>query len=327
MQSINTIQLITLLFQGKWLKHKRWTEKKFRLKFFSRCIFHPFVTYRYFQGLCSLDNAKYLIETHPLLPTKMQRPYLYKGLNISERVNCILTHYRLVQNTRLEGVKKIFLSKETTKLALLQGKNGEDVEILCGPCEFDREGEITLSFLFNGEMLAMLSFSFIKYCNKKVAFIAGLQGPKKGTGTKPISEATKACYGLFPKRVLYESFCLIIEYFDIKDVVAVSENSHVYKELRYLKHKKHSFVASYSDFWEAINGNKLGDMYILPVKTERKEIISVVSKRRSEYRNRYNFLDILTKTMNEQLNLKEDTYSIQQCQKRQIFTDKQQLTG
>lgn len=34
MQSINTVKLITLLFQGQWLKHKRWTETKFRLKFF-----------------------------------------------------------------------------------------------------------------------------------------------------------------------------------------------------------------------------------------------------------------------------------------------------
>lgn len=299
MQSIKTIQLIASLLQGKWLKHKRWTEKKFRLKFFSRCLSHPFVTYRYFQGLCSLDNAKHLIETHPLLPTKLQRPYLYKGLSISERVSCLLTHYRLVQNTAAEDIKKVFLSKDITRLALLYGKNGEEIEILCGPCEFDREGEITLTFLFNGEMLAMLSFSFIIYCNKKVAFIAGLQGPKKGTGTKPIREATKACHGLFPKRVLYESLCLIIEYFDIKHVFAVSEDSHVYKESRYLKHKKHSFVASYSEFWKSINGNKSGDMYMLPIKTERKEIDSIVSKKRSEYRNRYRFLDTLTEMIRQ----------------------------
>ncbi|WP_427167001.1 VirK/YbjX family protein [Citrobacter koseri] len=302
MQSINTVKLITLLVQGQWLKHKRWTETKFRLKFFSRCLCHPFVTIKYFQGLCSLENAKCLIETHPLLPTKLQRPYLYKGLRISKRVDCIIEHYMFLQNTKSVRAKKILLSGETTRLALLRGKNGELIEILCGPCEFDREGEITLTFLFNGQMLAMLSFAFIKYRNKNVAFIAGLQGPKKGTGTGPVREATRACYGIFPKRILYESSCVLIEKFSIESVFAVGENSHVYKESRYLKHKQNSFVASYSEFWKSINGLEIDNVYMLPLITERKEIESIPSKKRSEYRNRYKMLDTLNEMISEKLN-------------------------
>ncbi|MGK7437988.1 VirK family antimicrobial peptide resistance protein, partial [Salmonella enterica] len=77
----------------------------------------------------------------PLLPAKIPRPYLYTGLSIRCRASAILEHYQFVQSFPDSTIKKILLSEEQILLAHLEGKNGALLEIYCGPCGYDREGE------------------------------------------------------------------------------------------------------------------------------------------------------------------------------------------
>lgn len=123
-------------------------------------------------------------------------------------------------------------------LAHLEGKNGALVDIYCGPCGYDREGELTLTLCFNDTPLARLSFSFIRHEGKQIALVAGLQGPSKHVGPQVIRNATKDCYGLFPKRMLYEAFATLMLACNVDEIYAVSENNHVYRQLRYLFQKK-----------------------------------------------------------------------------------------
>ncbi|WP_146640466.1 DUF535 family protein, partial [Salmonella enterica] len=74
----------------------------------------------------------------------------------------ILEHYQFVQSFPENKIKKILLSEEQILLAHLEGKNGALVDIYCGPCGYDREGELTLTLCFNDTPLARLSFSFIR---------------------------------------------------------------------------------------------------------------------------------------------------------------------
>ncbi|EDQ7093167.1 VirK family antimicrobial peptide resistance protein, partial [Salmonella enterica subsp. arizonae] len=126
---------------------------------------------------------------------------------------------------------------------------------------------------------------------KQIALVAGLQGPSKHVGPQVIRNATKDCYGLFPKRMLYEAFATFIQACNVAEIFAVSENNHVYRQLRYLFQKKKTFVASYSEFWESLNGVKEGALYHLPSQVMRKSPESIPSKKRAEYRNRYHILD------------------------------------
>lgn len=152
------------------------------------------------------------------------------------------------------------------------------MDIYCGPCGYDREGELTLTLCFNDTPLARLSFSFIRHEGKQIALVAGLQGPSKHVGPQVIRNATKDCYGLFPKRMLYEAFATLMLACNVDEIYAVSENNHVYRQLRYLFQKKKTFVASYSEFWESLNGVKKGALYHLPSQVMRKAPESIPSK-------------------------------------------------
>lgn len=306
MTTLNATLLFKKLIIDNWLcnKNKRWHKKKFRYKFALRCLLNPFTTIKYFNGLCTLENSTQLLEARPLLPAKIQRPYLHKALSVQQRAQAILDHYYFVQRLSCESIKAIFLSSRHTLLAYCEGKEGAQIKIFCGPCGYDREGELTLTLFFNEEALVRLSFSFIQHSGKNTVMIAGLQGPCKGVGTNIIRDATKSCYGLFPKRMLYEAFSALIEECGITEVLAVSEDSHVYRQLRYLYQKKKTFVACYSEFWESISGIKMGGLYLLPPHVQRKALECIASKKRSEYRNRHCLLDLIKKEVKNRVNLK-----------------------
>ncbi len=103
-------------------RHKRWGERKFRYKFLLRCLINPVTTIKYFNELCHLSQPRTLIIHRPLLPAKIQRPYLYTGLSIRCRAKAILEHYQFVQSFPESKIKKILLSEEQILLAHLEGK-------------------------------------------------------------------------------------------------------------------------------------------------------------------------------------------------------------
>ncbi|EJU7769208.1 VirK family antimicrobial peptide resistance protein [Salmonella enterica subsp. salamae serovar 4,12:e,n,x:1,6] len=298
MERYNPLLMLKEVMAQTPYRHKRWGERKFRYKFVLRCLINPVTTIKYFNELCHLNQPRTLIIHRPLLPAKIQRPYLYTGLSIRYRARAILEHYQFVQSFPENKIKKILLSEEQTLLAHLEGKNGALVDIYCGPCGYDREGELTLTLCFNDTPLARLSFSFIRHEGKQIALVAGLQGPSKHVGPQVIRNATKDCYGLFPKRMLYEAFTTFIQACNVAEIYAVSENNHVYRQFRYLFQKKKTFVASYSEFWESLNGVKKGALYHLPSQVMRKAPDSIPSKKRAEYRKRYHILDTIVQEVN-----------------------------
>lgn len=62
-------------------------------------------------------------------------------------------------------------------------------------------------------------------------FIGGLQGEMKFTH-QGIQNATKACHGLFPKRLVMEAACLFAQRLQ-EEIIAVSNETHIYRSLRY----------------------------------------------------------------------------------------------
>jgi hypothetical protein len=63
--------------------------------------------------------------------------------------------------------------------------------------------------------------------------IGGLQGPRRHVSHEVIKQATRACYGLFPKRLLLEFIWLLAARSHIAAIYGVSDNGHVFRALRY----------------------------------------------------------------------------------------------
>ena len=88
-----------------------------------------------------------------------------------------------------------------------------------------------------------------------------------------IKRATRACYGLFPKRLLMEFIWLMAARCHIHHIYGVSDSGHVFRALRYRLSKGRHFHASYNEFWHSIDGVADGAWrWRLPLQLERKTL-------------------------------------------------------
>lgn len=296
--------LFSSLLLGRWQEDDWWDCPLYRCKFRLKTLINPITTVQYIKKLSELDDAKLIIEKRPFVPTKLQRPYLHKRLGIKDRANAIVHHDYFIQHLINPNLKSALLSDQACLLADFKGKDDIDFTMTCMPSKYDKEGEITLTLNFEHITVANLSFTFICHNHQSIAYIAGLQGA--GANDQDIiKKATKACYGLFPKRALYEGFCALMKLCGISVIHAVSNDVHIYKQWRYRSKKQHKFVANYDEFWCSLNGHAIEHGYQLPIAVPRKLIEEISSKKRSEYRNRYTLLDQINSQIEYRFNLKQ----------------------
>ncbi|GCV02090.1 LPS -1,7-N-acetylglucosamine transferase Ecf2 [Escherichia coli] len=285
-RKLSALRLFVKLVTDPVYYRRRWEMRNFRYRFILRTLFvWPWVTFRYLQGLCRLEETERLLEANPVLPAKPHRPYLHRGGNARQRARAVLEHYHFVRT--LPDTLRPFLQiyREKT-LASLKGKNGASLDITCAPCGFDREGELMLILYCDGMVVTRISFSFIRWQDKYTLFIGGLQGPRE-EGKDIIRHATRQCHGLFPRRVLCEAVAVLAGICRLDTITAVSEEKHVLRHDRYAVRKQGRFVARYSDCWISVGGECTGDgFYRLPLPLPRKEEEDIPVRKRAEYRRR-----------------------------------------
>lgn len=292
----------SLFFQlssGKFKPNKLWECRRFRMKFLLRSLAYPLTTFSYLEQMSELPAMRQALQIQGLLPAKIHRPYLCSHYSVKQRAQALLAHYSTVQQLP-HTLYKLFLSPVDQVMARLQGKNDDRFEVVCSTGRYDREGEITLVLIYNAVTIASLSFSFIQQAGERALLIGGLQGPRKTVNADIIRDATKSSYGLFPKRILMETLFWLAARCQVKQIQAVGDETHVFRSLRYRHSKKEVFHASYSEFWLSLNGEALPNGgYQLPLAMPRKPLEEIASKKRAEYRRRYEFMDTLEQQLAE----------------------------
>ncbi|MFT4463981.1 MAG: DUF535 family protein [Sodalis sp. (in: enterobacteria)] len=172
------------------------------------------------------------------------------------------------------------------------GKNGERFEIKLSMSSFEREGEATLTIHDDKNCLASLTFSMMTFQKKQTGLSADCRVASRSTSHNVIKEATKACHGLFPKRLLVEMLQLISGEIAVPQIIAVGDKSYVFQSARHRGSKQKVFLAHYDDFWASVEGVALtGGLYALPQRMTRKSIDDLPSKKRAEYRRRFALLE------------------------------------
>ncbi|MGB9096363.1 VirK/YbjX family protein [Erwinia sp.] len=291
----NSLTLFLSLISGKYKPGKLWYDPEYRIKYLFRSLAWPSATRKILAAITEEPVMREILPIQHTLPSKIHRPYLYNGMTMAARANAIISHYHYVKQLPSLRLRQAMLSQQGLELVSFTGKNGEafSVTLACtGRCE--REGEVNLLFRREGVQLAMLTFAVATVEGEKVAIIGGIQGAHRDTPHELIREATKACYGLFPKRLLMETLTLICSATGVAKIEAVSDNGHIFRSLRYRLKKRSLFHASYNEFWETLNAQPSGSkLFSVPLSFPRKPLEEIASKKRSEYRKRYDLLDTL----------------------------------
>ncbi|CAI1554742.1 Protein of uncharacterised function (DUF535) [Serratia quinivorans] len=298
---LNGWQLMTALANGDKAPSKAWKKTSFRLKFIGRSLFRWPTTSALLNTLASNPLLDEILKAQPNLPCKLHRPYLAANMSKIENLFALRDHYALSKQRMPMKMLLGHLNK-TFVLAKASGKSGETVSLeLASIDHLNKEGEATLLLRnANGIMLAEITFALMHYQQRPTLFIGGIQGANQQVPHAEIQQTTKECHGLFPKRLALEGICTLARHLGIQQIVAVGNATHIYQNWRYHSKKKDQLHADYDQFWTSMGGKMLESGYfLLPEQIARKPIDQVVSKKRAEYRRRYQLLDQLEQGMAE----------------------------
>ena len=298
-------QLFNWLCTGKLPLNELWLKSTYRFKFFFRTLFLSPITFKLLDKLRLYPLLGYYLSCQTNLPCKLQRPYLASCLSQQERFEALAYHYDFLAKHPDSMTKAFYNPNIAFVLADVKVKNDANIKIaIQARNKFAREGEISLYFYDNdGIDLATVTFTIMQYQQKTTLFIAGLQGTGHREARIRVQQATKQCYGLFPKRVALEAALVIARYFNLEQIVAVGNKTHIYNNWRY-NSRQERILSDYDDFWLTIDGKQDSNgLFILPNQIYRKSLDEIASKKRSEYRNRYALLDQLENSITENLAL------------------------
>ncbi|MGC6387618.1 VirK/YbjX family protein [Ewingella sp. S1.OA.A_B6] len=292
-KKLSGLQLLSALVSHQRVPGKAWNRTNYRLKFLLRTLWSPRVTLNLLDYLAQHPQRDEILKAMPSLPCKLHR--VYQSVNISRgtALKNIIAHYDHLASHVPPAISYALLSAKPLNIAVLEGKEGQRFDLrLNAVSHFDKEGETSLMLINEtGESVATVTFSLIDYQGQPTLFIGAIQGPKAYVEHAEIQRATKACHGLFPKRLVMEAVMQVAELTQMTQIVAVSKHTHIYEHPRYKK-RKGMVLADYDSFWETLHG-KLGEdgYFHLPGQIHHRPLQEIDSKRRSEYRRRYLLLD------------------------------------
>lgn len=286
------LSLLIDLARGTFSGKDGFDEFKHRFKFALRSLLTLPATLRWLKVLSGHPVLLDFLRNNPRIACKLHRPYLQQHLDSAGKLALLEAHYKLEITRMAPGALDTLLTTEQLTLATLTGKDEKPYRlILTHQHSFDKEGELSLQMLNAEDIpLTLVTFTLGQDSQGDVLYIGGLQGPRKYHGHDCIKEATKACHGLFPKRLAMEALTGIAATLGISRIRAVSKDLHIYNSWRYRK----DFEADYDSFWETLEGVRDGaGFFAIPPAIPRKGMEEIASKKRAEYQRRYALMDDL----------------------------------
>ncbi|NDL62896.1 VirK/YbjX family protein [Acerihabitans arboris] len=298
--SLTGWQLALALFRGRLMPGMAWQRAFYRCKFMLRYCCTLRYSAPWLEHLAHSPLLPQMLASQPGLPCKLHRPYLAANMNHRQQLAALMYHYDYIQKYFPKPLLNGHLARAGFTLAELDARNGQRFYLRLDSLDnLNREGETTVLFTDDrGLMLAEMTFAITPEQGATL-FIGGLQGATRQVPHESIHLATKSCHGLFPKRLVLEAVMLLAANLGIPRILAVGNRTHMYQGRRYFYKNKRFLHADYDSFWLSLNGQCQEQGYFqLPLSIPRKPIETLPSKKRAEYRRRYDVLDQLTRQIN-----------------------------
>jgi uncharacterized protein len=260
-----------------------------RAKYVIRGLAFPRDTAEWFDYL-QMPGMAYIVNHHPHLFHKLQRPYLHSASSTSDRLKTLKEHYNFVQTHFSPSlIKEVFVPWGKLLFEMDVKDFGTlEARLYCG--NMQKEGDLTIALrkMPTRQRVGFLSFSVWKCGNEdKEIFIGGLQGDKE-TAEPEVVALTRGLYGLRPKALLFFILQQLAAGWQIPAIRAVSDEKHIYKHFQ----TRREVNASYNNFWDESGGVLAADKFFdLPAAFVPREISTIRVNKRQLYRRRYAMLD------------------------------------
>ncbi|WP_417359554.1 VirK/YbjX family protein [Gallaecimonas pentaromativorans] len=267
---------------------------KKRLLFVGRSLFYS-TLYQRTLALFSPPGLQLVLHRHARAVEKIFKPYLMAKFNPQQRHTMLARHYWLLMQLWSRPALALYLERGLT-LCRFDGADGRCLEVRLEYIpQFQREGELTLVMRMDGERFYSVTFSLTQNEQGQTGlFIGCLQGPGKDSpfNEDDIRALTRHCFGVRPKVLALALLGMVAEAWHCRFIQAVSNQGHIFSSRRY--QRKSKVKTDYDALWVECGGEAIdANLWALPVSLPRKPLEEVASKKRSQYRQRYQWLDAL----------------------------------
>lgn len=216
-------------------------------------------------------------------------PYQCNTWDAKTRLNHIVEHYSAIEDLKF---KIDFPLDGALKLLDLTNVYKDLHIVLDQPKWFLREGQLVINLFLDRTRILSLAFSFARESGKVVAYIGAIQGRNFDWSLDLNRDLTKAMYGMRPRDFLFEQFRTLCRALGVSKIYAVSNASRHHLASYFGKNnKKRELVLNYDEIWVERGGILEGsDFYVFSMNLQKKDIEQIPAKKRSMYRQRYEFL-------------------------------------
>mgnify|MGYP006268229241 CR=1 FL=1 len=264
-------------------------ERKKSVRMFLRSLYSSSHSFEWFSYIANHAVLSKLVSLEPNLPEKLHRQILRTDYPIAKRLSILLGHYdHIEQFIRSDLLGKALLD-DGLELAMIElPEHKYWLKLVYGKYPA-KEGELSIvMFDTEGNELVRLSFSLLPLEDGHALYIGGLQGATGENAREHVGEASKACYGLAPRRIAMEVLFAIAKHTGAVKILGVPDKRHISSK----KLSKHfNYDAYWLEFESSIDAN--GD-YVLPLIPKHKDYADTPRKRRAKYRRQHELLDMVS---------------------------------
>nr|WP_282552149.1 DUF535 family protein [Providencia rustigianii] len=275
---------------------KSFTNKYVELKRKIRIAKLPSQEYQQYQSMCENYQSSRLAAVIDGVPHFIERPinkYLHKAWSGKQKLLTASYTLDLIEKTfKPEAIEAMFSNNRSgLTIANIELKSGDFAQLKLIYSQYPREGDLSVHLLNElGDEIYLMSFSFGE---KGQLYVCSLQGPSTEQSVEQVKSITKQMHAMRPKNLLMSAIYAVAAFFQVKSIQGISNDSHI---------KSQHLKSSYNTFWEECGASLTSDgWYQLPLQEPTRDIESVKSQRRSEFRKREALREAMSQSIIESL--------------------------
>ena len=204
----------------------------------------------------------------------LTRGYLSRNLTVAERAACFERHYLRLHELLPRAVLLSILNRDETLLAFEEQESRYAVTLGL-PRDHDKEGELSLNLVVNGQTVYILSFTIVTgsalhSSAEDVFLISRIQGVKGFY--KQIQSATKALHDVAPGALLVAALQGLGEALHIEAMACIRAQD----QNSYCVDYDRSFRANYDDFFTELGAKKNeAEVYLASIPLREKPMLQI----------------------------------------------------
>ena len=272
------------------LPPRRASAKTHAKRLLGRMLF-PAATARWQNFVQHDDMLREQAGRHPVLTSKIYRPYLSSQLGCAQRVDALIGHYRFIGQRGLTGLVRR-AAMHDIDLASIQCKSGEIATIqLSAIHEGHREGELALKLRYRDEQIFSASLLFGMVDGQPQLTIGRLQGTSSEQGRSLVRDATRDLFACRPGQLLIGLARHIAHRMACRQVLLVGNENRIVLNIW----RRWRITADYDRLWLEMGAARRqdGNFQLECLASPDIDIEAVPSKRRSEARRKLAMLEAL----------------------------------